>query len=551
MVEPVAQTDSPLNIWEGAVDEETIVVSVRDLSPGLYTDIPLPLLPNGFSPNMNGLVIYRSFAELDHHIRELTLDTAGLPGETATGYKYPIYIRQTRGGDVQLLLTNKSLFKQQSGSWVKVPWVETPGDTPDTDGITLDGRLSINPSWDYDPASERLFFTNGVDTPFYFDGTNVQFIDALTTEFTIFKARIVVFWFNILFFCDTIEGTTRRSFRVRYSDTANIDDWTGGTAGHTDLLDTDDPITAARSLGQYLVVYRRNSLVRCAFEGSDVRLFDFSVVIQTDGPITQHHVVRLYNYHIFVGRYGVYVYVGGFDTSTISQAIAVELQQAIRTTQPVCMFVDNRRRLIGIIIPKTDTSTLYSVHIPPGRELSAIWSRRILDRAIDTCGEIVEVLGKTWDDLDSAEHPWDGYLAVTWDDLLPSIDDDAQPALVTYGADPETLLYSPDALADEAARTWEYYTKQHYFGDRGLIIQSIFLVYNSSGDVRVSVIGDAGSYEIAPGFISTDGQAITEVKYLNQYMKSMQLFIHGSGFIELLGYGFAYTQPGVGRERIA
>ena len=185
-------------------------------------------------------------------------------------------------------------------------------------GFSISGSADILPSWDVMPSADMIVFTNGVDTPFRYDGTDLAEIENLPGA--TFTARGVVAWKNHLFFYDTTEDGTRRPYRLRRSDVASPGEWVTGLAGFNDLLDESTAIVKAAVLGVYLILYRAKSIIRADYLAG-VPLIDFEGVISCDGPRVPNAIVATYQYHVFVGMHGVYFYEGGNSTERISSKI--------------------------------------------------------------------------------------------------------------------------------------------------------------------------------------------------------------------------------------
>lgn len=174
------------------------------------------------------------------------------------------------------------------------------------------------------PGSDWMVFTNGVQTTLYWDGTSVEDVPNLPSAGdTICKA--VALYNTALFLIGTTEGGVSYPQRVRRSNQTDPTDWTGGTAGYDDLLDSSYPVVCAHILGPYLIVYKSRGIIRCSFIGSSGLNYQYETTITHEGVITPLSVVTVKDKHIFVGHNNVYEYAGDFTIRPIGDQIRTTL----------------------------------------------------------------------------------------------------------------------------------------------------------------------------------------------------------------------------------
>ena len=323
------------------------VLTISDVSGGLDTLTPLPILPNAFCRTTDGVVFTDGVIQTDIDCIPIRIGDSGLhsiPGD----YHVLIPLETLAEGPTQLVLTTSGLYSiDQNGDHTEIH-------------SGLNGDAEIRPSFAYMPSNDWLIITNGVDTPFYYDGSTVASLDTLNDAFTSFTARHVLGWNNLLFFIDTTENGTRRNYRVRRSDIADPTEWETGLAGFTDLLDTRDFVVGARVLGPYLIIYRENSLIRGEWVGQIHLLLDFNTVVPIDGPLNAEAIAQIDSTHIFAGEHGVYGYNGTLDVEHISYPISAPEEYATALAgvgkAAVRVFTGAERRVVTVMFPQAEAA---------------------------------------------------------------------------------------------------------------------------------------------------------------------------------------------------
>lgn len=191
-------------------------------------------------------------------------------------------------------------------------------------GVVLAGTLDNHPVMDTVASHDWFVFTNNVDRPKRYDGTDCVDIPNLPSGGnTVCKALRV--FNNTLFLFNTIEGGTAHPQRARRCDAGDPTNWTTGTAGFDDLFDAPDFIMCGEVLGPYIIVYRERSIMRGSFVGTGGIEYKFDPVAQGEGVLSVLSVVDMGDHHIFIGNANIYEYRGGFDYEPIGDKIYYEL----------------------------------------------------------------------------------------------------------------------------------------------------------------------------------------------------------------------------------
>ena len=188
------------------------------------------------------------------------------------------------------------------------------------------------------PGSDLMVFTNGVDAPRMWNGTSCEPLTGATG----YICRSLVLYNTALFLLGTIEGGVSYPQRVRRSNQTDPTDWTGGTAGYDDLLDSSDAVICGALLGPYLIIYKSRSIIRGSFVGSSGLNYSFETTITHEGAITAASVVTVKDRHVFIGHNNVYEYVGDFTIKPIGEQIRPTLfgdDKDVNTTYDHIMFL--------------------------------------------------------------------------------------------------------------------------------------------------------------------------------------------------------------------
>lgn len=169
-------------------------------------------------------------------------------------------------------------------------------------------------------SDDKLIITNGVDNVKVYDGTTIEDLANLPASGNT-QCKALGYHNNHLLLLNTTEGGISFPYRIRNSDTGNIEEWSAGNAGFEDLYDTPDHIVGGLLLGPYFIIYKAKSIIRQEWVGSDDLLFSREDVITNEGLLSKDGVVDLGDHHIFVGNSNFYRYRGGFDLEPIGDQV--------------------------------------------------------------------------------------------------------------------------------------------------------------------------------------------------------------------------------------
>ena len=514
----------------------------EQLSRGLNWERVATQIEEGFTPLSCGLSFVHQEPESDDLLTDLAF--TGLAGTIQL-----LFAATTINGGLQQYCVTTSglyIYDEDNDRW-------------DSAGIALNGSTNIKADWAPVPSQGWVVITNGVDTPFRYDGTNAVTLDSLNTTFTSFTARYVASWQNLLIFLDTTEAGVRRKYRVRRSDVGNPNEWEEGLAGRTDLLDSPEDIVGSRPLGPYLIVYRQRSLVRGSWGGQTSATFDFNTRIQADGPLSAHAITALEDTHFFAGQFGIYMYRGGLEVVQITDKLArnlfvpsgvLERQEsresvnliADQVRHSIMLFLYNDGTVLRRCIPSSPQGTdIYVAYIPRNFSSEIRWGRRELDYTADVAGTFVPDIGTIqWQDLvgnwDAQTVPWD-----TW--ALNS---------ARYGR--PAMCRSDRTIGHwqgvgPGAGYWLYHTPTVRSIHKSLGIDGFYLEYvcrpsNAGVNVRLELDGGNDPAKVieitANGSDSEEPSLLLHREQLSG--KQARLVISGESYVRLIEYGYLFSE---------
>lgn len=300
-------------------------------------------------------------------------------------------------------------------------FITTVDGAPAGDVITIDdalpenvdsGNLVINTrvlagsedfpiSWDFWPATDKLYFTNGVNTPMSYDGASVAPLSGFGVISTFSCKQLKVFS-NRLVLGSTIEDGTDRPYRIRWSAPGVDNDWVWGT-NYQDLFDFPGPIMQMEKLSIYLIIYKTDSITRVEFIGDQGRTFNFLTTIDSEGIISPRCVVPVEDGHILLGRVNLYKYDGMFQLKPIGDSV-IDLilghTGALNTPEAGKIFGLEAKELdeVWFFYPTADDEYARDVLIY-NKILKACTFRRFENHPFIGYGNYLTQLSKTWDDL--------------------------------------------------------------------------------------------------------------------------------------------------------
>jgi len=166
--------------------------------------------------------------------------------------------------------------------------------------------------------------TNGTDEVWKWTGSGAlsALIDVWPTGVTSLTCRKLIEFKNHLLFLDVSEDGNRYPQRVRWSDTADPNDFLNGNANYQDLSGADWIQTAIKFKGDYLAIFKERS-IWLGYATGDSGIFQFDQKVTGAGCAAPATVESLGDELIFLGWDDIYVF-NGIDYESIGSQIQRE-----------------------------------------------------------------------------------------------------------------------------------------------------------------------------------------------------------------------------------
>ena len=347
------------------------------------------------------------------------------------------------------------------------------------------------------PSHQWTAFTNGVNYPHRYDGSTVEPISGLPYSGNIVCGMMVVYNHSLVLL-NIIENGVDKPYLVMWSEFGDPETWTGGNAGNNPLIDARDAITAAKTLGKDLIIYRSNGIVRMSFVGG-LNVFNFIPVSQGEATTTEgvgacspNAVFSSTNTHIFLSRKGVFEYSGGLSVEVLSDKTyfgAFDESGDVDQEKLHRAFVHYSDRLEELFVFYADTTnsfptTAYIYSLPTGR-----WRKRSFSHTFTCSGSIVDSVAPRWIDLVGQwlQQSW-SWRGLAFTGTTPTI------ALGGYGTQAYEYNYvTPDE--DGVDISWYLYTKKFRYVDREGRHDCVYIWTSGPGCTISRVKGSTGAVD--------------------------------------------------------
>jgi hypothetical protein len=271
-----------------------------------------------------------------------------------------------------------------------------------------------------DQHQSTLVWTDGIDPVKKYVGSGLATDLAGLTGI---RAKILVLHKSHLLLFNIVDHGIPKPWRMLYSAPGNIEDYTADTAGDLDFLDIPGEITAAKGLGDNVIVHQANGLHRLAFIGGDDQYIQEPLPGE-DGAISRRAIVRKGAYHYFMGHHNFYRL--GAAPETIGNRIWPAILHELGVTE----MLDFGNRHLIFAYPRHDWEEIHWKLPRPGAaqpDLTVMLNLKdgswaLADHDPATCfAQYPPLLTDTWDlgedaPIDqSADIPWDyaAYSAAT------------------------------------------------------------------------------------------------------------------------------------------
>lgn len=377
--------------------------------------------------------------------------------------------------------------------------------------------------------------TNGVDRPFYYDGSTVQMLPNLPNG-GVTVCRTVVVHTNRLVLAGILsDGGAVAIDKLYWSSIGDITTWAGGTSGSELLRDARDGIIAAIPMQEHVILYREHSIVRMEFMEPDLISgtgidFYFRPMVQGHqqgvgiGALSANAVINYNNAHYVMANDGIYSYSGGFQVEPFSMKVNEgyftegAMMNPSTTSTSFATLVDERNDLFFFFNASEDGSVYPRRALVFSADEQAWWERKF---AHEIAGAEIHLQGAgiTWDEMVGT---WDDQ-NFAWNDLTGT----SQRKMLLC-SDTGDLVFEYDFVSGSdngVTIDYQIITKEWRFYDR--ILQFEWWMFDFSGKPAFQVTVDDVSYILALNFAFLP---LANRRYVfNLIGQKMQLNLAGSG----------------------
>ena len=259
------------------------------------------LIPDGGSPDMRNVENYRGHLRRGVGLSELTATT--ISGELPLMFD-EFYI--SSGVKRLMQITDTSCREYSAGAWDSKGAhgsVLTTSNNPD---LFISGTV----------AEDLHIITDGVNNVRKFTGAGnygnllgLYQADDGGNPFATFTAECILYHYQHLLVGSTVEDGTDFPYRIRWSHTADVEEWSSGNQGFQDLDDTTDRVSVMMPLLDKIYVYKTGSIWEGTYVGYP-RMFYFTPLIKQVGLIARKSLVKHSNFHIGLMNEGIFLIQG-------------------------------------------------------------------------------------------------------------------------------------------------------------------------------------------------------------------------------------------------
>jgi hypothetical protein len=314
-------------------------------------------------------------------------------------------------------------------------------------GDAFSGEDSDLFSYDYVRKSTETdpwwIMTNGVDKIKKFTGSGAisNLISSYPSGVTSLLAKHVLEFKDHLLLLDVIEEGNRYPQRVRWSDTADPEDFLNGNASYQDLTGADWIVGAIKFKGDYVVIVKERS-IWLGYATGDSDIFQFDMKVSGTGSPAGRTVESLGDEIVFLGWDDVYVF-NGIDYEPIGTPVQRRLIAQLNPEQISRSFgvVIEEQKEYWLFVPSTDKSHISGTGASTYPDIAWCFNYELNKWTRHTYNDFITMYG--YYELEST---------MTIDDLVGTIDEQS------WKFDDRTILAAmPTTLfGDSSGNIYEY-----------------------------------------------------------------------------------------------
>jgi len=351
----------------------------------------------------------------------------------------------------------------------------------------------------------ETFMSNGKDIPVLWNSS-----DAYVTEFKVLDVDVdyvkcVATFMEMAIAANFSVDSVYNSHGFAWSDIGDITNWTTGDSGDADLTDLDGEIVRLEPLGDRLVIYSTNSIMTCAYTGSEA-VFAFDLRIHDSHLISGKSVVNLGPYHIFASTNNFFLFDGTRGIREIGRPIEKEYISDLDPTYASRSFAyhDVPRRRVYFFYPHLGSGGKITKAFVLDYDLTSVsnwvWSKYSMSKDILCMAGFQGYSALlSWDNLAEGEGtPWE-----TWDGpwLHPS-EKEGFLTLIIGSTEGDVFLHDETERNDDGGviesffETKDFTVPQSYKSSYGRWMECEMELKGDSVEVFYSTDGGAGFVNI-------------------------------------------------------
>lgn len=195
--------------------------------------------------------------------------------------------------------------------------------------------------WQYSVVNDIFCFTNGNVNVQKWDGSTATAVDLDATHAV--KARYCTCYANRLFLADMYLTGSRNPWTVKWLKEGDPTNWVDSTAGEIDFADTDEPINGLGSVGNNLIVFKKNAYYIGSRTGKATAPVTFPTCKTGVGNWAPYSLVETMGTCFWLSHDNFYV-MNGQEAQPIGDAIKYEFFSRVDDTERVKVWgVPNNR----------------------------------------------------------------------------------------------------------------------------------------------------------------------------------------------------------------
>ena len=347
--------------------------------------------------------------------------------------------------------------------------------------------------------NDLFIVTNGKDAIQKWTGAAWAVLGGLT----LIKADLAVPFYTYLLLLNTLEDGTRCPFRVRWSDTADPETWSGGNSGFFDMSDTQDVIIGWGMIHDRLYIFKDSSIWEVYYVGgSDI--FKYRNVIKGTGTRSAGSIVNIEEILIFLGDDNFYKFDGAHTTPIGNEVVPIVCQAEGKEVNSKML---HRVSSTYSVITRDYKIALPTISNEPELILkydlkTGVWTRR--NKQYTTCFGLDYASDRTaWG---AATGTWGGG---DWDKAWDFQSIPPETPLVLYGL--STGVFHKDDRVTKSTETLVWESKDFVFGQASRITG--FHISAKGDDFEMSHSFDAGLTWSINVILSPDSLEFTDLFY--------------------------------------